>query len=457
MGPKNLRDLRVIVVGAGFAGLTAAIECRLRGMHSILVESHPTSRDYGDILDFSPNGGMHFERWADGKVVRKLMEVCLNDTDTLDYYKYDGTLLFSEPFLLKPEDYYRLLAGHRGEMHQIICDYAEEIGVEMRFGQKVVQYLDSDEKLGVLVASGEEILGDVVVAADGPKSLAREQVLGLPESKVNSGYAIYRAYYNLTDEHRENPLMAPFCRKSPNVARLWVGSHLHMFVYSWKEGKDIGWVFTHKDDEDIGESWSYPGNITDALAYLDAAHFEPTCKEIVRQTPPEKLVDYKLVWRDPLKTWLSPSFRSCVIGDAAHCHLPTSAQGACQAVEDGVVLAVCLDKAGGDVPLALRVFERVRFNRSHVIHMSSVSVRDDYHFLDFESELFRENPGIVSVPRQAWVLDFDARKDAEENFERLAGDVRSGKEGTLEELALPAGGDFELENRDYYGPQKASL
>ncbi|EOD52551.1 putative fad binding domain protein [Neofusicoccum parvum UCRNP2] len=415
-------NLRVIVVGAGFAGLTAAIECRLRGMHSILLESYPTSRNYGDILDFSPNGGMHFERWADGKVARRLLEVCLNDTDTLDYYKYDGTFLFAEPFLLKPEDRHRMLAGHRGEMHQIICDYAAEIGVEMRFGERVAQYLDAADRPGVVTAAGETITGDVVVAADGPKSLAREQLLGLPESKVNSGYAIYRAHYHLTPADRADPLLAPFCRPSPNVARLWVGSDLHMFVYSWKEGRDIGWVFTHKDDQDIGESWSQPGHLSDALAYLDEARFEETCKAIVRRTPADRLVDYKLVWRDPLRTWLGASRRSCVIGDAAHCHLPTSAQGACQAVEDGVVLAVCLERAERDVELALRVFERVRFNRSHVVHMSSISVRDDYHTLDFESELFKEHPEIINVPRQAWVLDFDARQDAEENFDRLAAD-----------------------------------
>lgn len=450
-------NLRVIVVGAGFAGLTAAIECRLRGMHSILVESHPTSRDYGDILDFSPNGGLHMERWADGRVVRRLLEVCLNDTDTLDYFKYDGTFLFSEPFLLKKDDYYRMLAGHRGEMHRIVCDYAAEIGVEMRFGEKVARYLDDEHALGVVTASGVKILGDVVVAADGPKSLAREQVLGLPESKVNSGYAIYRAHYRLTDADRADPLLAPFCRKSPNMARLWVGTHLHMFVYSWKEGRDLGWVFTHKDDQDIGESWSNPGSLDEALAYLDEARFEETCKAIVRRTPPDKLIDYKLVWRDPLATWLGPSRRSCVIGDAAHCHLPTSAQGACQAVEDGVVLAVCLERAEGDVELALQVFERVRFNRSHVIHMSSISVRDDYHTLDFESDLFKEHPEIINVPRQGWVLDFDAKKNAEEHFDQLAADVKSGRQGTLEELSLPAGGNFDLENRDFYVPEKAVL
>lgn len=71
-------------------------------------------------------------------------------------------------------------------MHQLVVDYAEEIGVNMRFGEKVVQYLDSDSEVGVVTAKGEKILGDVVLAADGPRSLARQLVLGLPDNKVSS-------------------------------------------------------------------------------------------------------------------------------------------------------------------------------------------------------------------------------------------------------------------------------
>jgi 2-polyprenyl-6-methoxyphenol hydroxylase-like FAD-dependent oxidoreductase len=242
----TISDLHVIVVGAGFAGLTAAIECRLRGMKATLLESYPTSRNYGDILDFSPNGGLHFERWDGGQVARELMEVCLNDTDQFEYFKYDGTKVLEEPFLLKKEHYYRLLGGHRGEMHEIVCNYAARIGVKMRFGEKVVQYIDNEEEVGVLTEAGKKYVGDVVVASDGPKSLGRTQILRLPETKVNSGYAIYRAHCKITEDHRKHPLIGPLCRESPNFTGMWVGKDLHMIIYTWKGGKDMAWVLTHK-------------------------------------------------------------------------------------------------------------------------------------------------------------------------------------------------------------------
>ncbi len=178
------------------------------------------------------------------------------------------------------------------------------------------------------------------------------------------------------------------------------------------------------------------------LKYLDEAEIEETLKEIVRVTPPNQLVDYKLVWRDPLKTWLSSSKRIVVIGDAAHCHLPSSGQGGSQALEDGVALAVALSRAKGDVRLGLQVFERIRFNRSHAIHMSSIANRDDYHNVEWTKEFVDAHPGSLTIPRPDWVMEHDAQANAEEHFDHLAADVRSGREGTIEELSLPVGGSY---------------
>ncbi|EHY55034.1 hypothetical protein HRR83_005713 [Exophiala dermatitidis] len=436
--------LRVVIVGAGFCGLTAAIECKLKGMHPILVETYPTSRTQGDALDFLPNGGRIFNSWDNGRVGKRLLSICVNTCKYLDFLNPQEQLLCREPWNKYPHHYEAQFAGHRGELHEVISDYAREIGVEFQFGKTVVQYLDTETELGVLTKDGEKILGDVVLACDGPRSLARSQVLGLPDNKVNSGYAIYRAYYELSEEQQKNPLIAKYIDVNEDKALMHVGRDMHSFVYTWRRGTHLVWVLTHKDENDIGESWSFPGNKADVMHYLEQGNFSESFKEMVRNTPDDRLVDYKLVWRDALQTWLSPSKRIILMGDAAHCHLPTSAQGACQAVEDAVTFAVCLEKAAGDVPLALQVAERVRFNRSHTIHQSSLSNRDSYHNWTWTPELAARHPGALTVPRPDWIVEFDARKTAEENFDQLASDVKSGKQGTIEELALPAGGSFDI-------------
>jgi 2-polyprenyl-6-methoxyphenol hydroxylase-like FAD-dependent oxidoreductase len=207
--------------------------------------------------------------------------------------------------------------------------------------------------------------------------------------------------------------------------------------------RDCAWVLTHRDDTDIAESWSERATRADVLKYLEKARFPDVWREFVMATPEDHLIDYKLVWRDPLTTWLSPSKKCAVMGDAAHCHLPTSAQGACQAVEDAVTVAMCLQKSQGDFALALEVFERIRFNRSHVIHQASISTRNIYHNYDWTPEFVNKHPNSLLIPFYPWITEYNVFEEVEKHYDHLAADVRSGRQGPLEELALPAGGNYD--------------
>ncbi|KAJ3960984.1 hypothetical protein N0V92_002335 [Colletotrichum tropicale] len=435
-------ELRVVIVGAGFCGLTAAIECKLRGMHPILIEAYPGASSHGDLLDFVRNAGRVFESWGGGKVGRALTAVGVNAARYLEFFNADNELLHKDPWPQGTEFQY-VYAGHRGEMHEIVYNYALEIGVDMRFNTRVAKYLDIDEKRGVVTDTGENILGDVVLACDGPKSIARDQLLNLTESKVNSGYAIFRAYFNITDELRQASGIAELLPEGEDCVRCWVGRDMHGFIYTWKNGRDCAWVLTHKDETDIAESWSEKTTRADVRYFLDKAKFPEVWYTILQATPEDRLIDYKLVWRDPLTTWLSPTKRAAVMGDAAHCHLPTSAQGACQAVEDAAVVAMCLERSNGDVELALQVFERIRFNRSHVIHQASISTRNIYHQHDWTPEYVSKHPSSLVIPLFDWITEYDVYKEVDAHFDHLAEDVRGGKQGTIEQLALPAGGNYD--------------
>ncbi|CAG9938718.1 unnamed protein product [Clonostachys rosea f. rosea IK726] len=434
--------LRVVIVGAGFCGLTAAIECKLRGLHPILVEAYPGASSHGDLLDFVRNAGRVFESWDNGAVGRKLAAAGVNKAKFLEFFNSTNQPLRRDVWP-QGTDFQYVYAGHRGELHEIVYDYAREIGVQMEFSKRVVQYLDTEQERGVVVEGGEKILGDVVLACDGPKSMAREQLLSLKESKVNSGYAIFRAFFNITDEMLKDPLVAEMVNEGEDTVRCWVGRDMHGFIYTWKGGKDCAWVLTHLDESDIAESWSEKAKKSDVLHYLDKAGFPDVWRSITKVTPEDRLIDYKLVWRDPVTTWLSPSKRCAVMGDAVHCHLPTSAQGACQAVEDATAVAMCLQKCQGDVELGLQVFERIRFNRSHVIHQASISTRNIYHNNDWTPELIEQYPGSLIIPLLPWVTDYNIFEEVDKHYDQLAKDVKSGKKGTIGHLALPAGGSYD--------------
>ena len=105
--------------------------------------------------------------------------------------------------------------------------------------------------------------------------------------------------------------------------------------------------------EDI---WSAHLNASDVIDSVSEEMFwDERVLAIVKQTPKNTMIDYKLpnmdvLWRRVLK-----------LGDSAHSFLPSSTNGATQAMEDGICIAACLKMAGkNNVALATRVHTKLR-------------------------------------------------------------------------------------------------
>ena len=82
----------------------------------------------------------------------------------------------------------------------------------------------------------------------------------------------------------------------------------------------------------------------------------------IRTVPKDGIVDYKLMWRDPQPQWASPGGRVVQLGDAAHTFIPSSGNGATQAIEDAVSLATCLQLGGKEnIPAAVKVHVKLRY------------------------------------------------------------------------------------------------
>lgn len=176
------------------------------------------------------------------------------------------------------------------------------------------------------------------------------------------------------EDMMRDPRTKQFCENG-DTFNGWIGPDVHFLFSTIKNGQDCCWVLTHKvsklssdkssnadrlnqDEADIAESWSLPGKLEDVYKVIDG--WDPIVKAIVEKSP--SLVDWKLVYRDPLPRWVSDHGRIALLGDSAHPFLPTSAQGATQAMEDGVVLAVCLKEGGKDnVPDAVRAYQDIRY------------------------------------------------------------------------------------------------
>ena len=95
-------------------------------------------------------------------------------------------------------------------------------------------------------------------------------------------------------------------------------------------------------------------------------------------------------------------------------------QGASQAVEDGITLAVVLQLAGKkDVPLSVRAWEKIRYGRVRRAQLTGESTRDMWHKASPEAK-----GNALELPRPKWLLDFDAERHAYDVYEDTAKEIR---------------------------------
>lgn len=400
--------IKVIIVGAGFGGLCAAIECDRKGHDVILFEKVTELKPLGDIISFGQNGSRIFMKWPG---VWDQLEPIIHHTDGVEFYNWEGKYVTYQSFAGENK-WGRRINGHRGEIHMIVYEHAKARGIDIRLGQNVTDYFESDNEAGV-EANGVKYTADIVLAAEGVWSRGRKIVLGFDDKPESSGYAVYRAWFPST-ELAKNDLTKHLVQHDTHTG--WIGQDKHFLAASIKDGKDFSWVCTHKDDYNIEESWQFPGKVEDVLASLEG--WDPIVLEQVKATPKDRLFDYKLVYRDPLPTLISPKARIALIGDAAHPFLPTSIQGASQSMEDGVTLAVCLDLAGkGKVQEAMRVYEVIRYKRVHEVQATGVSTRESWHKADWDA--IWKNPESLHLKREEWILNFDAENHAYASYEAV--------------------------------------
>lgn len=250
-----------------------------------------------------------FERWPG--VVEKLAPI-IHTSEAVEFRDWQGNYVTTQSFA-NEKIWGRRINGHRGEIHRILIDYATAQGIDIRTGQNVTSYWEEDDCAGITVG-GEKIKADLVLASEGVKSPARKVVLGREDLPVSSGYAVFRSWFN-ADEVAKHPQLKHLVAGDTHTG--WIGQDVHFLVAAIKNGAEISWVCTHKDDADIQESWQFPGKVDDVLACLEG--WDPVVRELVKLTPEDRLFDYKLVFRDPLPTFISPKARVVLIGDAGEC------------------------------------------------------------------------------------------------------------------------------------------
>ncbi|KAF4995331.1 hypothetical protein FDECE_12822 [Fusarium decemcellulare] len=433
----TVNKLKVIIVGAGFGGLAAAIECAGRGMDVTVIEKYPDSNSQGDILDFFPNAGRIIKRWDHGRVGQQIHDTGCSRIRAMELCKFDGKFVTNVPWARDDKEHDMTYAGHRGKVHAIFLAHAKTLVNDIRVGVAVTGYLEEEGRAGVVLATGETLWGDCVIAADGPRSIARAKVLKLDDS-VNdgrsSGWAVFRSFFKTDEAMRNHPGLEGLFHEDRDTVRFWMYDNLSLMAFVWNDGKDIAWVLIHPDDKESSESWS---NIAERDHVAKWMEFFPAkdAQALFQVTPIGKTIDFKLVYRPVIDNWVSSGGRTILIGDAAHANLPTAGQGASQALEDAVTVAQCLEMSRGDVKLALEAAQRIRYHRSNAVHKSGQQNRDAFYKIPWDD--IEANPEGWAKKRFPKLKPWDPLEFAREQFPKVAEDIKKGIKGHLDDVAVP--------------------
>lgn len=358
------------MIGAGLGGCATALALHHHG-HKVLCVLDKV-REFGrlgDSLGLGQNAFNLLAKW--GCEVDEIKRIGNQAPDMAIRRWSDGKVLAVQP-LMDMAGY----IGHRGDYHDVFLEWVRRRNIPIRMGSEVISYEDIDPQPIITLKSGEKLSADIIVAADGIKSLARPLVLKMNDDPVGSGYACFRAFFRPTAEQRADPNLNHYMGQ--DCVNFWIGPDLHVVQNTLRGGAEFNWILTHKDDGDIPESWFQPGDMQVVRKLVQT--IDPNIRGIIQAT--ESCLDWKICYREPLPTWVSPgSHRIALLGDSCHAHLPTSAQGASQAVESAGVLATALELINSkeEVKLATRCYEKLRFRRTRQSQLNGEDLRDRWH------------------------------------------------------------------------------
>ena len=210
---------------------------------------------------------------------------------------------------------------HRADLLDALADALSPDFVTL--GKRCTQVRPDGDIAVARFADGSEIEADIIVGADGIHSTVRASLFG-PDAPRFTGKICYRSVI---------PTGAVRGTWPYTEGAQWLGPHGTIVLYPLR-GEELINVVCHYDDDGYRhESWIAECSRQEVLERYAGWH-----ESLLRLfAAADTWYKWALYDRDPIPQWTCG--RVTVLGDAAHPMLPYLGQGACQAIEDGAVLA----------------------------------------------------------------------------------------------------------------------
>ncbi|MCF6524110.1 3-hydroxybenzoate 6-monooxygenase [Streptomyces sp. JJ36] len=338
---------KILIAGGGIGGLAAALATAERGHRVTVLERWDSFTELGAGIQLGPNAFHALDRLGVGEQVRA-RAVFIDELRFMD-----GTT--DEKVQSMPlTGAYRERFGnpyavvHRTCLFEPLLEACQaRDGIELRANSPVARYEQDGTGVTAVLGTGERITGDVLIGADGIRSTVRAQMLGDGEPRV-SGHTIYRSVIPMAEVPEDLRW---------NTVTLWAGPKWHFVHYPIGSGKYLNLAAT-RDDAATEAVAGVPADREHVLGeFPDLGPVARRLLELGRNWKSWVLCD-----REPADRWTDG--RVALLGDAAHPMLQYAAQGACQALEDAVVLGALLDGPADEAVQRLEKYSAVRRERT---------------------------------------------------------------------------------------------
>ncbi|MFD6735955.1 FAD-dependent oxidoreductase, partial [Micromonospora aurantiaca] len=344
----------VLVVGGGIGGLAAAVSLARHGHRVTVLERNARFTELGAGIQLAPNAYHALDRIGVGHEVRARSVF----VDSLRLF--DGSTVELVNCMPLTCAYRRRFGNpygvvHRADLYAPLLAACRELAeVELLTGAQVSGYEQGSAGAVALLADGTRVRGDALIGADGIRSAVRAQLVGDGEPTV-SGHTIYRSVIPMElvpDELRANAV----CLRPGHLS--------HYVHYPISNGQELNLAATKDDGARSALSGEPVERATVVAEFPGLGRTAGRLLALGRQWRRWVLCD-----RDPADSWVDR--RVALLGDAAHPMLQYAAQGACQALEDAVLLgelfgeaAECNSVVGDPVPLRLATYDALRRARA---------------------------------------------------------------------------------------------
>jgi len=346
--------MNVIIVGAGIGGLVSALCLDAKGHKVKIYEQAEILSELGAGIQLSPNATKVLNYLG----LFKDLEPYIFEPNSFQFLNFSTGKVISERKLgeaIKKDFNSPNYDIHRADLQRVLLNKIKVKNIDIHSNMKVTNVGNSKNSAFIEV-DGKEIQADLVIGADGIHSKVSDSLFGKKEI-IYTGNVAWRMLIPV--EILPENLILP-------DTTVWLGPNKHFVTYHVNGGKNLNCVCLVEQDGWFNESWSEKGEIEELKKAYKG--WNRTIETLLQHADPNTLYKWALHDRLPMKQWSKG--RIIVLGDAAHPMLPFLAQGAAMAIEDGAVLANCIDNFD-EVEEALKYFEKIRKPRTSYVQSAA--------------------------------------------------------------------------------------